>query len=632
MGSDGLIVDETAVVAATPKRMGDCCRHRMPFGAQLQADGSVRFRVWAPEADQLQIALEGHREPLPMHCGHDGWHELRTALATAGSRYRYLLPNGLAVPDPVSRYQPEDVEGPSQVMDPESYRWQHAEWRGRPWEETILYELHIGTFTPGGTFLAAIERLDYLLELGVTAIEIMSLGEFPGGRNWGYDGVLLYAPDGNYGHPDDLKALVDAAHARGLMVILDVVYNHFGPEGNYLPQFYPDICTDRYQTPWGQALNFDDVNGERTREFILHNALYWIEEFRMDGLRLDAVHAIIDSSATHILDELATSVRAVAGHRHVHLILESDEVMWNRLQRDGRSNPLLSTAQWNHDSKQLLVLGLTSGREAGEDALDTELLGMSLTDGFTSVPPTSVMVNDEIVWTPPQLPAHIPPGGFVSFLQTHDLVGNRLRGERVSDLARGEVVHALAAVYLLAPQIPMLFMGEEWGASSPFPYFCSFRGELGEAVRRGRLEQFATVAERADPAFLATVPDPLAESTFVSAKLRWEERGEGRHAESMAVYRRLLGVRRERIVPLLRGVPETAGEFAVRGPRTLEVRWRLPAGELRVDANLGDEAGPELSALEGEVLDLQGTMQGAVVPGAWTVRWSLLAKGDEGNG
>ncbi len=614
---------ETAGHAVSPPTLEPCCRHRMPFGAELQDDGSVRFRVWAPEARELHIALVGHPHPLPMRCGNDGWHELRTTLATADTCYRYVLPNGLHVPDPVSRYQPQDADGPSQVMDPHAFSWQHPAWCGRPWEEAILYELHIGAFTPEGTFLAAIRKLDYLVDLGITAIEIMSLGEFPGARNWGYDGVLLYAPDSNYGHPDHLKALVDAAHARGLMVLLDVVYNHFGPEGNYLPQFYPDICTDRYQTPWGQALNFDAANSERNREFILENALYWIVEFRIDGLRLDAVHAIIDSSTPHILDELATRVRAVAGHRHVHLILESDEVMWQRLIRDQNANPLLSTAQWNHDAKQLLALGLTAGRPAAEDARDTELLGRSLTEGFTSVPPTAISIGETLVWAPPALPVHIPPGGFVSFLQTHDLVGNRLRGERISDLAPPHIVHALAAVYLLSPQIPMLFMGEEWAASSPFPYFCEFAGELGEAVRRGRLQQFATPAQRVDPAFLATVPDPLAPATFLSAKLRWDELPDPPHAKTFAVYRELLALRRERILPLLHGIPHRAGTADLRGARTLEVRWSLPLGELRLDTNLNDLPSPTLTPLTGEVLHLQGALHADRELAPWSVRWSL---------
>ena len=327
---NGMVVVPEVVTPLTDKTS----MHHMPFGAEIQLDGMVRFRVWAPEAPSLRLALENCAELLPMKPVMNGWHELTTAAAKTGSRYRFVLPGGLHVPDPVSRFQPEDVDGPSAVTDPRSFVWQTQNWYGRPWAETVLYELHIGTFTPEGTFRAAVGKLDHLSALGITAIEIMSVGDFPGARNWGYDGVLLYAPDSSYGTPDDLKHLVDAAHQRDIQVIVDVVYNHFGPEGNYIPQLFPDICTDRYSTPWGQALNFDSRHGERTREFIIHNALYWIEEFRMDGLRLDAVHAIIDSSSIHVLDELARQVRSVTFDRHVHLILESDDTMWIRLIRD----------------------------------------------------------------------------------------------------------------------------------------------------------------------------------------------------------------------------------------------------------------------------------------------------------
>ena len=363
--------------------------HRMPFGAEVQQDGRVRFRVWAPEASQMLLKLDHREGTLALASSSDGWHELVTSEAAAGSRYRYVLPDGNAAPDPVSRFQPEDVDGPSLVVDPCSFAWQTEAWKGRAWQEAVLYELHIGTFTPPGTFRAAIDKLDYLASLGITAIEIMSVGDFPGRWNWGYDGVFLYAPESSYGTPNDLKSFIDAAHKRDMMVIMDVVYNHFGPEGNYLPQYFPDICTDRYMTPWGKALNFDARHSEQTRAFIIHNALYWIEEFRVDGLRLDAVHAIIDSSSVHVLDELARRVREVAEGRHVHLILESDDTMWARLLRDATLNPLLSTAQWNHDCKQLAILGLTSGRSVEDDTRNTALLGCALIEGFTSQPPKS---------------------------------------------------------------------------------------------------------------------------------------------------------------------------------------------------------------------------------------------------
>ena len=598
--------------------------HSMPFGAELQPDGKVRFRVWAPEAEALHLDLESLAEDLPMHADEAGWFALTTDQAGAQSRYRFVLPNGLRVPDPVSRFQPDDVNGPSAVMDPTAYAWRVPDWRGRPWEEAVIYELHIGTFTPEGTFTAAEGRLAHLAELGVTAIEIMSLGEFPGRWNWGYDGVLPYAPDSNYGTPDELKSLVDRAHQAGIMVLLDVVYNHFGPEGNYIPQYFPDICTDRYQTPWGQALNFDAQHGDQTREFIIHNALYWIEEFRMDGLRLDAVHAIIDSSSTHVLDELAQRVRQVAGDRLVHLVLESDDTMWPRLIRDQAAAPLLSTAQWNHDSKQLLVLGLTSeqDRERDQDLRDTDLLGRALVEGFTSQPPSG-LTREEAEGS--QQPKFIPPGGFVAFLQTHDLVGNRIRGERIGQLGQASALRAVAAIYLLSPQIPMLFMGEEWSASTPFPFFCDFQGDLADAVRKGRLAQFTSDRERADQAYLSTLPDPLAESTFLSAKLKWDELKEPPHAAWLSFYRSVLRVRREQIVPLLLDCPTSVGSYEVPGARLLRVRWRMKQGTLQLDANLSSQLSPPMTAPTGQLIWFEGPQPHSAGLPPWSVRWTYTA-------
>jgi malto-oligosyltrehalose trehalohydrolase len=591
--------------------------HTMPFGAELQADGSVRFRVWAPEAATLRLWIEGAPDLLAMSFNEDGWYELTTTAAGVGTRYRFVLPSGLHVPDPVSRYQPDDVNGPSEVVDPTAYRWRSLEWTGCSWEQAVLYELHIGTFTPQGTYRSAIDKLDYLSELGITAIEIMSLGEFPGNRSWGYDSVLLYAPDSMYGTPDDLKALIDAAHERRMMVILDVVYNHFGPEGNYIAQYFPDIVTDEYETPWGQALNFDARHSEKTRAFIIHNALYWIEEFRMDGLRLDAVHAIIDSSSTHILDELAQRVRAVAGARPVHLILESDDKVWHHIGRDDEAKPLSATAQWNHDMQQLARLALTHDRPEEQDLEDTERLGRALVEGFTSGShhrnaPRNV----------PELWGRLSSGGFISFLQSHDIVGNRIRGERLTDIAQPQVVRSVAAIYLLAPQIPMLFMGEEWAASSPFPYFCDFDGELAEAIRRGRLEQFATPEQRNDPQFLASAPDPLAEETFLSAKLRWDELSQPAHRDWLDWYKRILHTRRHSVVPLLRKLHSIRGHYRVLGPRQIDVCWQMGTQELSLQANLSPKPSTLFQAAGGSTLWQEGThADGAFGP--WSVRWCL---------
>src|ERR1700712_4025059 len=292
------------------------------FGPTI-VDGGVRFRLWAPNQTKVSLVLnEGSR--VPMTRAEDGWHELTSPTCKAGTLYSFFLEDGLAVPDPASRFQPADVHGPSEVIDPAGYAWDDDSWRGRPWEECIVYELHIGAFTQQGTFRSAIERLDYLAELGITAIEIMPVADFPGDRNWGYAGVLIFAPDSSYGRPDDLKALVDAAHARNIMVFLDVVYNHFGPDGNYLPTYSP-IFTEHHKTPWGAAVNYDSDGSDLVREFVIQNAIYWISEFHFDGLRLDAVHAIKDDTETHILDELASRVRSAGLQRQVHLVLENEE-------------------------------------------------------------------------------------------------------------------------------------------------------------------------------------------------------------------------------------------------------------------------------------------------------------------
>ena len=598
---------------------GEHAVHRMPFGAELQPDGRVRFRVWAPEARSLHLAVEGIADPLPMQASLDGWHELLTDRASLGSRYRFVLPDGFTVPDPVSRFQPEDVTGPSEVMRPTAFAWRTRDWKGRPWEETVLYELHVGTFTAEGTFSAAIGRLDHLAALGITAIEIMSVGDFPGGWNWGYDGVLLYAPDSSYGHPDDLKAFVDAAHERGMMVIIDVVYNHFGPEGNFLPQYFPDICTDRYDTPWGKALNFDAEHSEQTREFIVHNALYWIEEFRIDGLRLDAVHAIFDSSSVHILEELCRRARSVAPDRRVHFILESDDKMWHLLTRDRAAAPVSCTAQWNHDVQQLAALAFTPEASDARNREIVDRLGRALVEGFT----TTTLDSSSSPKLVRKAPQQIPPGGFIAFLQSHDVVGNRIRGERITHLVSTPIVRALAAIYLLLPQIPMLFMGEEWASSSPFPFFCDFGGDLADSVRKGRLEQFGDPERPVDESYWTSIPDPIAKETFLSAKLDWNELSTEPHRSWVAWYREVLAVRRKHIVPLLYNVPENAGSYEVLGPRSLRVRWKLNGAHLCLDANLGETASGRPVEAVGEVVWQEGRPSDSGESTPWFVRWYL---------
>ena len=595
--------------------------HRMPYGAELLDDGGgVRFRLWAPKVDSLDLLLDGSDTALPMQPQKDGWYELRVREALAGTRYMFRLPDGRKVADPASRSQPNDADGPSEVIDPAAYAWKRTEWRGRPWSETVIYELHIGTFTPEGTFRAAIGKLPHLRDLGVTAIEIMAIGDFPGERNWGYDGVLWYAPDSTYGRADDLKALVEAAHEHGIQVFLDVVYNHFGPQGNCLLEYAPEILTDRYETAWGQALNFDgDCCGE-TRSFVMHNALYWIEEFQMDGLRFDASHAMIDASPKHVLDELAERVRASAPGREIHLILEEEGNVAQRLQRDAEGCAEDFTAQWNHDLQRLIGFAVSPEWVCAEDpGGETDKLRKALAEGFV------VHAQELDAEAKPDRAAsvHVPPTAFVAFLQSHDLVGNRIFGERIHELASAEAIRAVASLYLLLPQTPMLFMGEEWGSTSRFPYFSDYRGQLATDVREGRRKQFAETMENCDPKELDKVPDPQAEETFDCAKLRWNEPGEAAHAEWLAWYTAALRVRREEIVPLLPRVGVDAYRHEIVAPRALVIRWQLRGGgELCLAVNLCEQ-GRAFPEVGGRVIWQagQGSKDGRMAP--WSVVWSV---------
>lgn len=583
--------------------------HDMPFGAQLRPDG-VRFRLHAPGQAHVKLHVDGM--VTQMQASEEGWHQAVLPVSP-GTRYRFELEDGLLVPDPASRFQPEDCHGPSEVMDPCRYVWRDTDWRGRPWHEAILYELHVGAFTPEGTYRAAIDRLDDLVALGVTGIELMPLADFPGARNWGYDGVLPFAPDSSYGPPDDLKALVDAAHQRGLMVLLDVVYNHFGPDGNYLGAYSPGFFTDRHETPWGAAINFDGPGSRVVRDFMIHNALYWIEEFHMDGLRLDAVHAILDDSSEHLLSELARRVRAAWPARHVHLVLENEE---NDATRLAPHAPDGFTAQWNDDVHHGLHVALTGEGDGyyADYRAEPSLLPRALAEGF-AFQGQMMAYRDAPRGTPS---AHLPPTGFVAFLQNHDQIGNRAFGERITALAYPEAVRAAAAIYLLAPQVPMLFMGEEWACDQPFPFFCGFTGDLADAVREGRRAEFARFPAFADPETRARIPDPVAETTFFSAKLDWAAREAPDKAEWLDWYHRVLLARRTHIWPLLRTLTG-AGDWEMHDEGDFTVTWRFKGGAgLRLHANL--QSRPVANAVRafGERVWQEGKPSGA-----WSAEWSL---------
>ncbi len=553
----------------------------------------------------------------------DGWHELVTDRARPGTRYRYILPDGMHVPDPASRHQPKDVHGPSEVVDPTSYTWADVDWQGRPWEQAVVYELHLGAFTPEGTFHAAIGKLDHLLALGVTAIQIMPIADFPGARNWGYDGVLPFAPDASYGRPEDLKALVDAAHAKGVMILLDVVYNHFGPEGAYLHAIAPATFTDRHKTPWGAAINVDGPSSGPVRDYFIHNALYWIEEFHLDGLRLDAVHAIRDDSDRHILDELTERVRAATPDRHVHLVLENEENATSRLyRREDTGAPNRFTAQWNDDAHHVLHVA-ASGDSQGYYADykgDTEKLGRALAEGFAfqgEMMPYRGHPRGEPSGA-------LPPAAFVAFIQNHDQVGNRPFGDRLTAIAPFAAVRAVAAVYLLLPQIPMLFMGEEWAAGQPFPFFCDFGPELAAAVRNGRREEFARFPDFQDPAKRERIPDPTAEETFAAAKLAWDDVLREPHAGWLDWYCRVLAVRHAEIIPRL-GHIRTGGRFEVIADGAVIVRWPVGAGGdvLVLEANLSASEVTGFSPGLGRELWREGEVNDAGHFGPWSVRWSI---------
>ena len=598
--------------------------HDMPFGASLLPEGGARFRLWAPGAQRVELCLgAASGPPLPMRVLDGGWTECTAATARAGDRYAFRIDGGLQVPDPASRFNADDVHGPSMLVDPRAHAWCDAEWCGRPWHEAVVYELHVGTFTPRGTFIAAIDRLDDLVQLGITAIEMMPVAAFSGRRNWGYDGVLLFAPDASYGTPDDLKALVDAAHARGLMVLLDVVYNHFGPDGNYLHLYAKPFFSEHRHTPWGTAIDFDGPSSRTVRDFFVHNALFWLTEYHLDGLRLDAVHAIVDASRLHIVDEIAHAVRSGPGReRHVHLIVENDHNEARTLARDALGEPRVAAAQWNddaHHAAHVLATGERHGHYA--DYTDRPLwwFGRALADGFAYQGEPSRYRAGAPRGEPSR---HLPPLAFVDFLQNHDQVGNRPFGERIAQIADLAALRALVACVLLAPAVPMLFMGEEFAASAPFLFFCDFPAPLALAVSHGRREGYARFGASAPD---ERVPDPSDETTFVCCRLDWAERERGAHAQWLALYTTLLRLRQERLVPHLTEV--RSGEFEILAPGQLAVRWpigeRAEQGCLHLLANLCGLPMERGGASPGEVLYDSHPIDAALAP--WSVRVSLEA-------
>jgi malto-oligosyltrehalose trehalohydrolase len=582
------------------------------FGARLTPDGTS-FRLWAPAAKRVDLLLV---KPLPLQRGVDGWFSTDIADVKAGTRYKFRIDDEIDVPDPASAFQPDDVSGPSEVIDHASYRWRAPDWRGRPWHETSVIEAHVGTFTPEGTYRAMIGKLDHLVATGITALELMPLADFAGQRNWGYDGVLWYAPDSVYGRPDDLKALIDEAHLRGLMVFLDVVYNHFGPEGNYLGRYAPSFFTES-QTPWGSAI---DYRVPQVRAFAIENALYWLREYRFDGLRLDAVHAIPELGEISMLHDLSVAVGNLAAEtrRHIHLVLENDDNTASLLDVNEDPPRGKYRAQWNddyHHAWHVWLTGETQGYYRDYVKSPIRDIARALGSGFVYQGEASMHRGGRLRGEPS---GQLAPTAFVNFLQNHDQIGNRALGDRLESNVGAGAIEAALAITLLTPAIPMLFMGEEWGSKAPFPFFCDFEGDLADAVRNGRRKEFAgAYAKYGDE-----LPDPLDPLTFQSAILDWGSRNEQAGRERLALVRDILAVRRREIVPRLAGAAFGDAHAADNG--LLTASWRMGDGAtLRLLANLSDQAIEHQTETAGT--KIWGGEISGLVP-RWSVFWRLEAR------
>ena len=524
---------------------------RLRHGATVEPDGHVHFSVWAPRCEHLDLRLLSARErSLPMRRRDGGAPEddgvfeadVDAADAHAGTDYLFVLPGRGDRPDPTSRHQPHGPHGPSRIVDPRAFAWTDGNWRGRAARDFIIYELHVGTFTPGGTFDAAIERLPYLVALGVTAVELMPVAEFPGTRNWGYDGVNLYAPQSSYGGPDGLKRLIDACHGHGLAVILDVVYNHLGPDGNYLGDFGP-YFTRRYGTPWGDAINYDDDDSEPVRRFFIDNALYWLTEVHVDALRLDAIHGIHDFGPRHLLAEMkcAADAESPAVGRPLALIAESD-LNDPRIVEPREAGGYALDAQWSDDFHHAAFLLLARGRGGFAPYLSDfgrlEDLRQAVAEGFVY----DGRYSRHRRRRHGRSSAAVPGDRLVIFLENHDQIANGARGERLSRLAPAGACRAATALLFCAPNLPMLFMGQELAATTPFFYFTSHADPaLGEAVSRGRRAEFAHFAETEA---LAAWADPQAEETFARSRIDWSCLPGAAHHTALALHRDLIALRR----------------------------------------------------------------------------------------
>ncbi|ACT92736.1 malto-oligosyltrehalose trehalohydrolase [Dyadobacter fermentans] len=582
-------------------------------GASFSA-GQCKFTVWAPEKDAMQLVIDG-RPPADMLKDEEGYFELDVSDIAPGARYRFAPAGGDSYPDPASHFQPDGVHGASAVVDHEAYRWSDAGWKGLPLQDLIFYEVHTGTFTPEGTFEGIISKLDYLSSLGVNAIELMPVSQFPGGRNWGYDMVFPYAVQHSYGGPDGLKALVDAAHAKGIAVFLDVIFNHLGPEGNYLPQFGP-YFTDQYCTPWGNAINFDGEWSDGVRAYFCQAVMHWYEHYHLDGLRVDAVHMMFDNGAVHFWELVSRELNVMRQRmgRNFYLIAESD-LNSPHVVKSPENGGWDFDVQWLDDFHHALYVLLDeSGRDRYEDFGSIGQWGKAFTDGFVH--------SGEYVRFRKRRhgasSAGIPGEKFLVFNQNHDQVGNRVGGERLSMLVSFERQKLAAAAILLAPYLPMLFMGEEYGAQTPFFYFVSHSDEeLIQKVVEGRRKEFENYKWEKDP------PNPQDETTFQGSKLDWSEPERGEHAALLRWHRALIALRKTH--PALRHFAKNDVRVNIVSDTCLVLHRRsadqqtelaciFNLGETTADVALPGDAQPWITILNSRDADWNGESKPATEP------------------
>ncbi|HGO6084338.1 TPA: malto-oligosyltrehalose trehalohydrolase [Enterobacter cloacae] len=580
------------------------------WGAEFISGDVVRFRVWAEGQQQLTLRLA--ERDLPMTAVGNGWFQIDVPGVTRGTEYQFVLQDGMAVPDPASRAQKGDVNGPSVVIDPGRYQPINPDWAGRPWEETVIYELHIGTFTPQGTFRAAIDKLPYLAELGITQLEVMPVSQFGGSRGWGYDGVLLYAPHSAYGTPEDFHAFIDAAHGLGLSVVLDIVLNHFGPEGNYLPLLSPAFFDAQRMTPWGNGIAYER---EPVRHYILDAPLFWLTEYRLDGLRFDAIDQIKDTASKHILQQIAETIREALPDRHIHLTTEDSRNVIFLHPRDEKGATPLFTAEWNddfHNAAHVFATGETHAYYQDFAFEPEKKFARALAEGFVYQGEVSLQTGHSR-----GVECHTqPPTFFVDFIQNHDQTGNRAQGERLITLAGADKTRVLLAALLLSPHIPLLFMGEEYGETNPFLFFTDFHGDLAKAVREGRAKEFTGHSGHD-----GDVPDPNDEQTFARSKLDWHNVTTAQGKSWLRFTRSLLVLRHRYLVPLLRPGGTVEGKIVKTAPGMVAVSWSFPTGTLSLALNIGNKP-VDVPALAGETLFSWPEAAEVLAPNSIVVRFA----------